>query len=90
MTEIQAARAADRIVSNVEMLKTYLDKQEMAPLTTAMAALAEAPGDAARKAQVEAVSGEPGILQGAVLTYPPRLAEMLAGDVFGDDTPHNN
>lgn len=79
MDDIHHARADARITSVVHILNPYLGGADTAALTTAMAALAEAPGDTVRKAPVIAVFGEPGIFQGRAPTYAPCLAEMFGG-----------
>lgn len=87
MSDNADARASARIASDVQMLGTYLDGADIAPLIAAMEALAGSPRDPALRAGVEAAfSALVGIRQGAVLTYAPYLAEMFAGDLL-DNAP---
>ncbi|MFN3717127.1 MAG: hypothetical protein ACK4R8_10435 [Thiobacillus sp.] len=86
MPDTQNARATARIESDVQMLNSYLGGAELAPLIAAMEALARSPDDPALRARVESVFSGLGILQGAVLTYAPYLAEMLAGSLL-DNAP---
>lgn len=85
MTDLQYARATARITADVEMPNTYPGGPQIAPLIAAMEALAQAPGDVARRSAVEGAFAGLGIRQGAVLTCAPYLAELFASNLFGKD-----
>jgi hypothetical protein len=82
MDKPPATTHANRIQASVQMLRTYLDIPELAPLTAALEALQHAPENPDCLARVKAAFGELTILQGAALTYAPYLLEILSDGAF--------
>ena len=67
----------------INMLQTYVDKEEIQPLVTALESLKQNPQDHEKLVDVATVFNELGSNQGAVLTYAPYIAIMLSDDPFG-------
>lgn len=67
----------------INMLKTYVDNEEVKPLITALDSLIQDPQDHTRLVEVATVFNELGSSQGAVLTYAPYISIMLSDDPFG-------
>lgn len=73
-----------RVAEAIQMLRQYLDPQDIAPLLAALEALQAAPEDAAAfEVLVEAFNGL-GLQQGAVLTYAPYISILLSEDPFNN------
>ena len=66
------------IENAINMLKTYVDNEEIQPLIIALESLKQAPQDRARLIKVATVFNELGSSQGAVLTYAPYISVMLS------------
>ncbi len=67
----------------INMLRTYIDNDEIQPLLLSLEALKQAPHDKSRLADVANVFNNLGSNQGAVLTYAPYISIMLSDDRFG-------
>ncbi len=67
----------------INMLKTYVDNEEIQPLLLALDALKQAPQDHSKLIDVATVFNELGPSQGAVLTYAPYITIILSDDPFG-------
>ena len=68
----------------LQMLKTYLDTEEISSLLSALETLKTEPQNEAYQIEVINVFNDLGILQGAVLTYAPYLSIFVSDDPFGD------
>ncbi len=71
------------IENSIQMLKTYVDNEEIQPLISALESLQQAPQDHSRLVAVATAFDELGSSQGAVLTYAPYIGLMLSDDPFG-------
>ena len=69
---------AERIDEAIQLLKTYLDVDDILPLLTAMEALRNDPGSASLQLQVVTAFNDLGFRQGAVLTYAPYVGVLLS------------
>ena len=67
----------------IHMLQTYIDKDEIQPLLTALESLRQTPQDRARLIEVATVFNQLETTQGAVLTYAPYISILLSDDPFG-------
>ncbi len=74
----------DDIDIALQMLKTYLNAQDIAPLLSALETLRTQPQNEAHQVQVANAFHELGPLQGAALTYAPYLHIFVSDDPFGD------
>lgn len=72
-----------RIDEAVQMLKTYMDPDDIQPLVAAMEALRADPQSAALQLQVVNVFNDLGPRQGAVLTYAPYVGILLSDGPAG-------
>lgn len=72
-----------RIDESIEMLKLYLDRDDILPLVTAMEALRADPKNAALQLQVVSAFNDLGAAQGAVLTYAPYVGILLSDGPAG-------
>lgn len=75
---------AEDIDTVLQMLKTYLDAQDIKPLLASLETLRTDPQNAAHQQQVADAFYELGPLQGAVLTYAPMLHIFSSDDPFAD------
>ncbi len=80
--KLQSIKIADIDIA-LQMLKTYLDAQDINPLLTALETLKTNPQSEAHQEQVMSAFNECR-LQGAVLTYAPWLHIFASDDPFGD------
>lgn len=71
------------IDSAIQMLKQYLDVEEIKPLLTALEALKVDPGNECCFDQLVKSFDDLGPRQGAVLTYAPYVSILLSDDPFG-------
>lgn len=69
-----------RVSESIEMLQTYLNRDEVESLLSALTALRAKPDDVKCLADVADAFNELGFVQGQVLTYAPYVNFMLAGD----------
>jgi len=69
--------------STIQMLKRYLDAEEIKPLLTALEALKEDPENESCLDQLVKAFDDLGPQQGAVLTYAPYVSVLLSDDPFG-------
>ena len=68
----------------LEMLKKYLDAQDINPLVCSLETLKTEPQNETYQEQVMSAFNDLGILQGAALTYAPYLNIFVSDDPFGD------
>lgn len=73
---------AQRLATDITMLKTYLDEADIKPLLDAMEVLLAEPDNEAAFGELMTVFNELGITQGAVLTYAPYLKVLLSSSVW--------
>ena len=69
---------AKRVEDDITMLKTYLDENDIKPLLDALETLKAEPDNEAAFQKVMDTYNDPGISQGAVLTYAPYLKVLLS------------
>jgi len=81
--KLQSIRVGDIDIS-LQMLKTYLNAQDISPLLSSLEALRADPQNEAHQQQVIDAFHELGPLQGAALTYAPYLHIFASDDPFGD------
>ena len=74
---------AEGVDNAIEMLKTYVNNEEVLPLIEALESLSQAPQDHNRLVAVATAFNQLGTSQGAVLTYAPYISIMLSDDPFG-------
>jgi hypothetical protein len=86
MTSLQKKIDTEGITSSIQQLRTYLDGAEIEPLISALEALKEDPDSAPRLADTNEAFNNPGIAQGAVLTYAPYLIVLISDDPYTNDT----
>ena len=79
----QAIKVADIDIA-LQMLRTYLDNQEINALLSALETLKTEPQNEAYKLQVINAFDDLGVMQGAALTYAPYLNIFVSDDPFGD------
>ncbi|MEM7400453.1 MAG: hypothetical protein AAF304_00725 [Pseudomonadota bacterium] len=75
--------SVEGVENAINMLKQYVNDEEIQPLITALTLLKQAPEDHAKLVKVASVFNELGSSQGAVLTYAPYITIMLSDDPFG-------
>ena len=80
--KLQSINVADIDIA-LQMLKTYLNAQDIQPLLTSLETLRTNPQSEAHQEQVISAFNECR-LQGAVLTYAPYLQIFVSDDPFGD------
>jgi hypothetical protein len=68
----------------IRMLTTYLDRQDINPLLSALETLKTDPHNEAYQQQVVDTFNDLGVMQGAVLTYAPYLNIFVSDDPFAD------
>jgi len=81
--KLQSIQVADIDIA-LEMLKRYLNAQDINPLLSSLEALRNDPQNEAHQAQVMSAFDALGPLQGAALTYAPYLHIFVSDDPFGD------
>jgi len=81
--KLQSIRAED-IDTVLQMLKTYLNEQDIKPLLASLETLRTDPQNAAHQEQVATAFHELGVFQGAALTYAPMLHLFASDDPFAD------
>ena len=81
--EIQSINVADIDIA-LQMLKRYLNAQDIKPLLASLETLRTDPHNEAHHEQVIKAFNELGPLQGAALTYAPYLNILVSDDPFGD------
>ena len=81
--KLQSINVADIDIA-IQMLKTYLDNQDINPLLSALETLKTEPQNEAFQEQVINAFDDLGNQQGAVLTYAPFLNIFVSDDPFGD------
>jgi hypothetical protein len=69
---------ADRLATDIEMLKAYLEEDDIRPLLESIDALMATPDSEAAFKNVLDAFNQLGITQGAVLTYAPYLKVLLS------------
>lgn len=80
---LQAIKVADVDIA-LQMLKQYLNNQDIDPLLSALETLKTEPQNEAYQEQVINAFNDLGPLQGAALTYAPYLNIFVSDDPFGD------
>ena len=80
----QIIKVADIDIA-LQMLNTYLDKQEIKPLLSALETLKTNTQNEDFQIQVIDAFDNLGSMQGAVLTYAPYLNIFVSDDPFADD-----
>jgi len=75
--------SVEGVENAINMLKTYVNNEEIKPLITALDSLKQTPQDHSKLVEVATVFNELGSSQGAVLTYAPYITIMLSDDPFG-------
>ena len=81
--KLQSLKVADIDIA-LQMLKTYLNAQDIKPLLSSLEALRTDPQNQAHQEQVIKAFSELGPLQGAALTYASFLHIFASDDPFGD------
>lgn len=81
--KLQSIQLADIDIA-LQMLKRYLNAQDIIPLLSSLETLRTDPQNAAHQEQVINAFSELGPLQGAALTYAPYLHIFTSDDPFGD------
>lgn len=76
---------AERIGKAIDMLRMYLDSEEIAPLLAALEAVQAEPQNESYLMQMLDVFDGLGITQGAVLTYAPYIGYLLTDDPYRND-----
>lgn len=69
---------AERLASDIAMLKSYLNEGDIRPLLESIEALRAEPDSEAAFRKMQDAFNELGIIQGAVLTYAPYLKVLLS------------
>lgn len=67
---------------SIQLLEEYLDKEQIAPLLSALRDLKAEPGSESRFKRMAEAFESLGIEQGAVLTYAPYIGILLSDDPF--------
>ena len=80
---LQSIKVADIDIA-LEMLREYLDTQDINPLLSSLETLKTEPQNEAYQEQVINAFNELGPLQGAALTYAPYLNIFVSDDPFGE------
>lgn len=73
---------AERVADDINMLKTYLDEENIRPLLDSLESLKAEPNNEAAFQKVTDAYNELGIQTGAVLTYAPYLKALLSKAVL--------
>lgn len=81
--KLQSIKVADIDIA-LQMLKRYLNAQDISPLLSALETLRTDPQNEAHQEQVINAFNALGPLQGAALTYAPYLNIFTSDDPFGD------
>ena len=81
--KLQSIKVADIEIA-LQMLKRYLNAQDINPLLSSLETLRTDPQNEAYQEQVIIAFNELGPLQGAALTYAPYLNIFVSDDPFGD------
>jgi hypothetical protein len=81
--KLQSIQTADIDIA-LQMLKRYLNAQDIGPLLSSLETLKTEPQNEAYQEQVIHAFNELGQLQGAALTYAPYLNIFVSDDPFGD------
>ena len=81
--KLQSIKVADIDIA-LQMLKKYLNAQDINPLLSALETLRTDPQHEAHQEQVIKAFSELGPFQGAALTYAPYLNIFASDDPFGD------
>jgi len=81
--KLQSFQVAD-IDMALEMLKRYMNAQDINPLLSSLETLRTDPQNEAHQEQVIDAFNALGPLQGAALTYAPYLHIFVSDDPFGD------
>ena len=81
--KLKSIQVADIDIA-LQMLKRYLNAQDINPLLSALETLRTDPQNEAHQEQVINAFNELGPLQGAALTYAPYLQIFVSDDPFGD------
>ena len=81
--KLQSIKVSDIDIA-LEMLKEYLDTQDINPLISSLEKLKTEPQNEAYQEQVINAFNDLGPLQGAALTYAPYLNIFVSDDPFGD------
>ena len=81
--KLQSIQIADIDIA-LQMLRKYLDTQDISPLLASLEILKTEPQNESYQEQVTIAFNELGHLQGAALTYAPYLNIFVSDDPFGD------
>jgi len=81
--KLQSIQVADIDIA-LEMLKRYVNAQDINPLLSSLETLRTDPQNKTHQEQVSNAFHELGPLQGAALTYAPYLHIFVSDDPFGD------
>jgi hypothetical protein len=81
--KLQSIQVADIDIA-LQMLKQYLNEQDIKPLLVSLETLRTDPQNEAHQEQVINAFNELGPFQGAALTYAPYLHIFVSDDPFGD------
>jgi hypothetical protein len=82
-THIGKSLDADRIEESVQMLKTYLNGEDVAPFLAALEKLGSDPNNEALQIEVLNAFQDLGPTQGAVLTYAPYVGILMSDGPAG-------
>ncbi len=84
--DISSAKKVDvaSIKHSINMLKTYVDNEDIKPFISALESLQQAPQDHSKLVDVATIFDKLETSQGAVLTYAPYIILMLSDNPFGD------
>ena len=81
--KLQSIQVADIDIA-LQMLRRYLNAQDIGPLLASLETLRADPQNEAHQEQVIEAFNQLGPLQGAALTYAPYLHIFVSDDPFGD------
>ena len=84
MTETPREISAQRLETDIQMLREWVNTDEIESLIDALEALRRDPQNETLLSQVKQTYSELGFIQGAVLTYATYLKALLSDDAFGD------
>lgn len=82
-THIGKTLDPDRIEEAVQMLKTYLNSEDIAPFMAALEKLGSNPNNEALQIEVVNTFQELGLAQGAILTYAPYVGILMSDGPAG-------
>ncbi len=85
MTNITRNVDAERIEESIQMLRQYVKEKSIEPVLSVLEAMKKDPDNESLLKQLYETFNALDIVQGAVLTYAPYVAILVANDLFEDD-----